>query len=78
MARTEKQSMVVEDVKLERVRVTFPTGLTVPQALRAGMLIGGAEFVASPQLRLLAEDRLGELGVEAKCIYKRGRCKILS
>jgi hypothetical protein len=56
--------LVIKDARLERVRVTFPSGLTVAAALEAGMLIGGSEFVDSEQLRVVAEDRLAERGIE--------------
>jgi hypothetical protein len=60
MPRTEKQSMVVEDVKLERVRVAFPTGLTVPQA---GMLIGGAGVCCqSPRSTPIQNDSWAKYG----------------
>jgi hypothetical protein len=60
----KKRALVVEDVRLERVRIAFPCGLTVQQALEAGMLISGVEVVANPDLRVLAKDRLDQYGVE--------------
>jgi hypothetical protein len=51
-----KQSLVVEDVKLERAsKSRSRVASTVHQALEAGLLIGGAEFVINPELGVLAK-----------------------
>src|ERR1700677_934129 len=57
-------SLLVEDIMLERVKVTVSKSITIQQALEAGVLIGGAEFVASPELRVMAQDTLEEFGIE--------------
>jgi hypothetical protein len=73
MARAKKQTLiVVEDVILERERVAFPSDLTTAQAIRAGILLGGVEFVAREDLRVASRDQLDELGVAAKRISPRG------
>jgi hypothetical protein len=58
------KSLLVKDVMLERVKITLHKSITVQQALEAGCLIGGAEFVASPDLRVLAQDKIDEFGIE--------------
>jgi hypothetical protein len=70
-----KKSLVVKDVKLERVRITFPRGLTVEEALEMGMIIGGSEFVESQQLRVVAKDRLDEHGIEFIHSQHRGELR---
>jgi hypothetical protein len=72
MASAKKQTLIVVDVTLQRVRVAVPRGLTVAQAIRAGILLGGIEFVAREDLRVAARDQLDELGVEGRLISPRG------
>ncbi len=71
MART-KQKLLIKNVLLERVQVSFPGSLRVSDALRAGILLGGSEFVARDDLRELAQEQLRELGIDAKLISPRG------
>jgi len=64
-AKAEKQQVVLiaQNVFLDRIRLTFPPEMTPASAMRAGVLIGGAQLVAAEGLRLLALDQIEELGV---------------
>ncbi len=55
--------LTVTNVMLERLRLTYPSGLSVQEAIRAGVLIGGAQLILNEGLRMLALDELENLGV---------------
>jgi hypothetical protein len=61
--RNSTLTLTVQTVMLERLRLTYPSGLSVSDALRAGTLLGGAQLVLADGLRMLALDKLEELGI---------------
>ena len=73
MPNAKKQNVILKTVILERVRVSFPaTGLTIPQALQAGILLGGSELAARIDLRMLAREQMLECGVDFEKVSPRG------
>jgi hypothetical protein len=73
MARTKKLTLVVKDAKFESgseqadVRVKYPAGLTVEQALQAGIMLG-SDFTIHADIGGLYDHELRALGVSWKCV----------
>jgi len=70
VARTKK-TLILRNALLQRVRIVFPENLTVPEALRAGLLLAGADLLVSTSLRDLARKELLDCGVDWEPIGPR-------